>query len=322
MNDEVVSAFDPAKEAERAWFEGGYDSPFLLLYEKEEEEEEEEGVEGGREGGRGGLRGSVSDQHSVDLAPIHPGRLEAMVALITGLTTATLQATPPSLPSSLSSHPSASHLLIPDVQKLLALFHWLASSFTKQGRREDGREGGAMEALLLQDIKQSAGLLRRFLLSPSPHDKAKDSLAHWLLTRLGKEGGWMEGMFLGPSSLPSSSSQLEQGMRGLWVGVAEAALDRVVSQSASPQTENTIQGLGEVLFPEEGEGGREGGREDGLEVLRERVRPYVNVPERKAKRAREEEEEREEGEDEEEDEEGRRRRRRGGMEGQGAADAG
>jgi len=65
-----------------------------------------------------------------------------------------------------------------------------------------------------------------------------------------------------------------------------------------------------------------------LEVLRERVRPYVNVPERKAKRAREEEEEREEGVvEEEEEEEGRRRRRgegaRGGMEGgQGAGDAG
>eukprot|EP00624_Nannochloropsis_granulata_P005733 evm.model.NODE_40864_length_14571_cov_26.281244.3 len=251
-----------------------------------------------------------------------------MIALVTGLTSATLQAPPFSLLPSLPSSPSASHFLIPDVQRLLELFHWLASSPSgtrREGGKEEGREGGAMEAVLLKEIKESAGLLRKFLLAPSRNDKAKDSLARWLLVRLGKEGGWIEDIFLSPSSLPSSSSSspLRQGLAELWVGVAEAALDRVASQSpSSPQVEDAIQGLGAVLFPEEGEGGREGGREDGLEMLRERVRPYLNVSERKAKRKEEEREE----EGTLGEQEGRRRRRgeggREGSDGQSAADAG
>ncbi|GAB5030739.1 ubiquitin domain-containing protein [Nannochloropsis oceanica] len=325
VNDEVVTAFDPAKEAEKVWFVGGYDCPFMLLYEKEEEEEEEEEEEQGT-GVRGGFGGG-----SLLPAPVHSDRLGPLIALVTGLTSATLYAPPLSSLSSLPSSPSASHVLIPDVQRLLELFHWLASSPAKmrrEGAKEQGREGGgAMEAVLLKEIKESAGLLRRFLLSPSRNDKAKEGLAHWLLLRLGTEGGWIDDIFLRPSSLPSSSSStpLQQGLVELWMGVAEAALDRVTSQSpSSPQVEEAVQSLGAVLFSEEGQGGREGWRGDGLEVLRERVRPFLNVLDGKLKRARKEEQrEEEEGMEEEEG-----RRRAGGeggkkeSDGQGAADAG
>ncbi|TFJ87004.1 hypothetical protein NSK_001338 [Nannochloropsis salina CCMP1776] len=314
LNDELVSAFDPREEGERAWFAGGDDSPYMLLYEKEEAEAEGLVAEG--EGRKGGvLKGPEGEGEA--LPKLHRRRLVSLAILVTGLTEATLADALPSFPPSARSCPS----LFPDVQKLLSLFHWLASSshrVREEGGEEEEDEG--VHERLLHAIRHSERLLRHFLLSSSTassgQDRAKNSLARWLASQLGGEGGWWGDIFHRRASPPSvapslsSTAVVYEHLENLWVGVTEAALDRLMDEPSTPGTRKVMEILARTVC-----GTEPGAHRTRLMRMEERLRPLLA-----GEGVGKEEERIGEGEDQSEEEdggkvhrdEGRRRRHTAG----------
>jgi hypothetical protein len=292
LNDESVAPFDVAREAERAWFQGGMDSPFILVYARDGGDEEAEAEAEAAAGGLGGMDLAYSSSSSSGKSaetvllshPAAPQRLEGLAALVAGLTESTLgghdshrhhqhqQQHPPPLPAT-------------DVQRLLELFYWLGASAARAAAASiPPLVGGSDEGL--HALRSAGGLLRRRLLEAAVTggggDRERDALAVWVLGRLAD--GWLAGVFaaadadggVAEGKSAHAAPPLLRALRRLWVGVAEAALDRAAS-AGGEKAEAAMDALaGALAAPAlrawwEGEGVGEG----GLAAVVARVRPRM-----------------------------------------------
>ncbi len=273
LNDEAVAPFDVAREAERTWFQGGVDSPFILLYARDAGDEEAE-AEAEATGYRQGHGHSEEEVLAAHLAA--PGRLEALSTLVAGLAQSTLgggRHSPPVAPL--------------EVQRLLELFHWLAASAAAATTTTTPLllRSGSDEPL--HAVKSAGALLRRRLLEGSPPsgrdggraDRERDALAVWVLRRLA--GGWLEGVFAGQDGGDLHGAPLGLALRRLWLGVAEAALDRAAScfslGSGSGGGNNKAEEAMDALAAAVMAPALEAQRGGELAVLVERLRPRVEA---------------------------------------------
>lgn len=255
LNDEVVAPFDVGRDAERAWFRGGVDSPFILLYVRDECEGE---GGGGCVGGRMG-EGEEGEETVLAADPVAAKRVEAVSALVAGVAQANLRAS----------------LVAPaEMQRLFVLVHWLAAS-AAAAKATVLYSGGSDE--VLHEVNAAGSLLRRRLLESAspPVERERDALAVWLVRRLA--AGWLADVF-GCCDAPDGDGgreahtvvdPLRETWQKVWAGVAEAALERVASMGGK-KAEGAMDALAAAFVASPGL------REDGgVAVLAERLRPRL-----------------------------------------------